>query len=386
MPLKFVRNDITKMDTDAIVNAASSLLSVDGGVGSAVFAAAGQGLIDECRAIGGCPVGEARITGAYDLPCSFVIHTAGPVWRGGFFGEKRKLVSCYRSSLELAKAHGLESVAFPLISSGKNGFPKDIALKLAVDTIGDFLMENDMMVYIVVFDRAAYDIGKRLFTDIRRYIDDNYVRDYPFARGEHELNTGATTVVLPELFEAGRISGESAKAHKQADKDEDGVLFAPCSPLPSGRDHLPSPAAKSAKPSLPKAYAAPPHAAAEVPPDIFTHELDESFQQMLLRKIDEKGMTDSQCYKKANIDRKLFSKIRNDTYYKPKKATAIAFAVALELDMDETEELLRKAGFALSGSNKFDVIIRYFIEHMNYNIFEINEVLFYYDQTLLGAF
>ena len=336
MPLEIVRNDITKMKVDAIVNAANTSLLGGGGVDGCIHRAAGRELLEECRTLGGCETGSAKITGGYALPCRYVIHAVGPVWRDGRHGERELLVSCYKTALALAKEHGCRSVAFPLISSGIYGYPKDQALRVAVDTIGSFLLENDMSVCLVVFDRAAYQIGGKLFADIGAYIDDHYVDEHTDKRCERRRRNQ----LLEE--EAAFGSAERADARPTA---------AACAPGLGDR----------------------------------VKRLDESFSQMLLRKIDEKGLTDAACYKKANIDRKLFSKIRSDVNYKPSKPTALAFAVALELPLAETEELLRKAGFALSHSSKFDVIIEYFIQTGNYNVFEINEALFAFDHSLLGA-
>lgn len=325
MPLQIVRNDITKMKCDAIVNAANSTLLGGGGVDGAIHKVAGKGLLFECMKLGGCKTGEAKITGGYNLPCKYIIHTVGPVWKGGHFGEEKLLRSCYRESLLLAKKNDCESVAFPLISAGVYGYPKDKALQVAVDEISSFLFENDMTVYIVVFDQKSFEISQKLVSDIREYIDERYVE-------KHAAMKSIRLTMMPPMAVSDTASKESLDSLDNALK-----------------------------------------------------QIDESFSQMLLRKIDEKGMTDSECYKKANVDRKLFSKIRSDIHYKTSKNTAIAFAIALELDLDETKELLMKAGFALSHSNKFDIIIEYFIVNGNYNIFEINEVLFAFDQALLGA-
>ena len=331
MPLQIVRNDITKMEVDAIVNAANSSLLGGGGVDGCIHRAAGPELLAECKTLGGCETGSAKITKGYRLPCKYVIHAVGPRWRDGKHGEREKLVSCYRTSLLLAKEHGCETVAFPLISSGIYGYPKDQALKVAIDTISDFLLENDMTVYIVIFDRKAYQISEKLFSDIAAYIDDTYVDAHTDSR-----------------------ASQLRRMQMLSEEPEEAICGAPM--------------AASAK-SLDDALS----------------QIDESFSEMLLRKIDERGMTDAQCYKKANIDRKLFSKIRSDKSYKPSKPTVIAFAIALELPLVEMKDMLMKAGFALSHSNKFDIIVEYFVEHGNYNVFEINEALFAFDQSLLGA-
>ena len=341
MPLEIVRNDITKMKVDAIVNAANESLLGGGGVDGAIHRAAGSGLLAECRTLGGCKTGKAKITGGYDLPAKYVIHTVGPIYDDGKHGEKALLESCYRESLALAKEHNCETVAFPLISSGVYGYPKDQALKVAIDVISDFLIENEMTVYIVIFDKAAYKISEKLFSDIAEYIDDNYVDEHTdYSRERIRMNA------LPSMT--------PLKRRKKS--DDDFLEMCDCKAM-LAEDDL----------------------------DAKLKQIDESFSQILLRKIDEKGMTDAECYKKANIDRKLFSKIRSDVHYKPSKPTALAFAISLELSLAETEDMLRKAGFALSHSNKFDIIIEYFISKGNYNIFEINEALFAFDQSLLGA-
>ena len=339
MPLEIVRNDITKMKVDAIVNAANESLLGGGGVDGAIHRAAGTGLLAECRTLGGCKTGKAKITGGYNLPAKYVIHTVGPIYNDGKHGEKVLLESCYRESLALAKDHNCETIAFPLISSGVYGYPKDQALKVAIDVISDFLLGNEMTVYIVIFDKAAYTISEKLFSDIAEYIDDNYVDEHTDYRRESI-----------------RMNAPMAPCAKRKKANIDFLEICDCKALPLEEDL-----------------------------DAKLRQIDESFSQMLLRKIDEKGITDAECYKKANIDRKLFSKIRSDIHYKPSKPTALAFAISLELSLVETEDMLRKAGFALSHSNKFDIIIEYFISKGNYNIFEINEALFAFDQSLLGA-
>ena len=316
MPLIIVRNDITKMSVDAIVNAAKESLLGGGGVDGCIHRAAGPELLQECRTLGGCRTGNARITGAYRLPCKYVIHTVGPVWNGGRCGEREQLASCYRTSLALAKEHGCETVAFPLISSGIFGYPKDQALRVAVDTISEFLAENDMTAYIAIFDRAAYATGNKLFADIAAYIDDHYVDAHTDPRRERMRRIG--------VVESRGL--DEALAH-----------------------------------------------------------LDAGFSETLLKLIDRRGKKDAEIYRKANVDRRLFSKIRNNPDYKPSKPTAVAFAIALELSLPETRDLIARAGYALSPSSKFDIIIEYFIMQRDYDIFKINEALFAFDQSLLGA-
>ena len=330
MPLEIVRNDITKMKVDAIVNAANETLLGGGGVDGCIHRAAGPELLAECRTLGGCKTGDAKITKAYRLPCQYVIHTVGPVWNGGSHGERELLVSCYRTSLALAKEHGCETVAFPLISSGIFGYPKDQALRVAVDTIGEFLLHNDMTVYIVIFSRTAYQISSKLFADIAEYVDDHYVDAHTDSQRERLRRMS--------VLESRALSADAAAAPMAV----------------GGLDSL------------------------------LAH-LDAGFSETLLKLIDRSGKKDSEIYKKANVDRKLFSKIRNNPDYKPSKATAIAFAIALELNLDETRDLVARAGYALSASSKFDVIIEYFIMQRDYDIFRINEALFAFDQSLLGA-
>lgn len=343
MPLEMIRNDITKVKVDAIVNAANQTLLGGGGVDGAIHRAAGPELLEECRTLGGCQVGQAKITKGYQLPAKYVIHTVGPVWRGGSEGEAELLAGCYRNSLELAKEYNLESIAFPLISTGAYGYPKDQALKIAISTIGDFLLQHDMTVYMVVFDKKAFALSEKLFASIKQYIDDHYADQHSIRRTN-----------LTEALELKEDDASEAWSLKE---------------MQSSEPEKPYETENQVKWNL---------------EDVVNH-LDETFSQMLLRLIDEKGMTDAETYKRANIDRKLFSKIRNDTHYKPSKPTVLAFAIALELTLEETREMLQKAGFALSRSSKFDLIIQYFIEEANYNIFEINEALFVFDQATLGV-
>lgn len=341
MPFEIIRNDIVKMPVDAIVNAANSSLAPGGGVCGAIFAAAGYDQLDRaCRAIGHCEVGQAVITKGFALPARYVIHAVGPIWRGGGQNESTLLAGCYTSALLLAEKKGCQSIAFPLISSGIYGYPKAEALRIAVDAIRAFLLTHEMQVYLVIFDRSAVVLSERLQANIQSYIDDHYV-------DTHQLDR--------------RLNAEGhSRARQLAEQDACMAAMPPAMAAPAAPERK--------KRSL---------------AELLGH-LDASFSQMLLRLIDEKGMTDVEVYKRANIDRKLFSKIRKDGY-NPSKQTAIALAIALRLNLDETCDLLGKAGYSLSRSSKFDVIIQYFIEEGVYDTYEINEALFAFDQRLLGA-
>ncbi|ANU10830.1 RNase III inhibitor [Planococcus antarcticus DSM 14505] len=332
MPLEIVRNDITKMKTGAIVNAANSSLKMGGGVCGAIFNAAGaQTLQEACDQIGHCSVGGAVCTEAFSLNAKYIIHTVGPVWQGGGNDEEVLLRNCYCNSLKLAYGLGCDSISFPLISTGIFGYPKEPALQIAIFAIERFLMTHEMHVYLVVFDKQSFGISEKLYRSIAAFIDEN---------------------------EVSALEKRDTRYRKKSDSES--ALYSV-----EAEVKVESQTKKSLK-------------------DIFEN-MNESFSQRLLRFIDEKEMTDTETYKKANIDRKLFSKIRNSPGYTPMKKTIIAFAVALELDLTETEDLLEKAGYRLSRSHKFDLIILYFIEQKNYNIHEINEALFAFDQMLLGA-
>ena len=343
MPFQIVRNDITKMHVDAIVNAANTTLLGGGGVDGAIHRAAGPKLLLECRKLGGCETGKAKRTAGYDLPSKYVIHTVGPVWNGGQQGEKALLESCYREALKLALESGCESVAFPLISSGVYGYPKDQALKVAADTITDFLQAHDLLVYLVVYDRTSFVLSENIFHSVRNYIDRNY--------------TDADTCSY-------RIEERKRRARLWSD---DAMPVKSCA--------LWSEEEKTESVALPESLSLEQMLAQE----------DAGFTETLLKLIDKTGKKDSQIYKKANLSKQHFSKIRNNPQYRPTKPTAVALAIALELSLEQTKDLIGRAGFALTNSSKFDLIVRYFIERGNYNITQINLALFEHDQSLLGA-
>ena len=329
MPLLIVRNDLVKMNVDVIVNSANPKPIVGAGVDERIHTYAGEELIKARLAIGDIACGEAKITDAYNLHAKYVIHTVGPIHTYNHVYEL--LSNCYRNSLLLAKEYKCKSIAFPLISTGTYGVDKAKALQIAIQTIHEFLLENDMIVYLVVYDRQSYQLSEHLYNDVQSYIDENYVEE---------------NIYFNSRYESRRIDANFIDFEK-----EDVVCKA--MPLRSLEDLI--------------------------------DEVDETFSEYLLRMIDYKGLKDPDVYKKANIDRRLFSKIRSNKHYQPSKNTALALAFALELNLDETKDMLNKAGYALSNSNKVDIIFKYFIEHNNYNIYELNEVLFKFTETTLGG-
>lgn len=339
MPFEIVRNDITKMRVDAIVNAASRLPRVNAGVDSAIHKKAGPSLLEARKEIGYIQPGTAAVTPAFELDAKYVIHAATPTWVGGLHGEMKLLRQAYDMCLELAVKHNCDSIAFPLLASGNHGFPKSKALQVAVGAFSEFLMEHDMQIYLVVFSRDSLKLSEKLVQNVRCYIDENYVTDY-------------------EVETCGGV-----KENRRRDRYEMRALAAQkecmAAPMPCGNASL----------SL----------------DEFLKEKDAGFTETLLDLIKKSGKKNSVIYKKANISKQHFSKLMNDPGAKPSKPTAIALALALELDLEGTRDLIGRAGYALTNSSTFDLIIRYFIEHKQFNVIEINIALYEFDQSLLGA-
>lgn len=353
MPLLMIRNDITKMQVDAIVNPANTELCCGRGTSWAIYSAAGEEpLSSACKKIGSCEAGKAVLTKGFALPAKFIIHAVCPQWTDGGENEKELLKCAYRSSLQLAAEYGFQSVAFPLLSSGFYSWPKAEAFHIATTVISEFLLEKDMTVYLVLYDHESVEVSKKLFSRIEEYIDDHYVEEHDFFAMPAPSAPSAPPIFAPAQMSKQTISaGKSKKSSKKLE-------------IPVFLKNLSS--VKERKLT-----------------DLMAN-MGETFSQMLLRLIDERGLKDSSVYHKANIDRRLFSKIRNDVNYVPTKKTVLAFAIALELSLDETKDLLMKAGYAFSNSSKFDVIISFFIENRSYNVFEINEILFAYGQPILG--
>ena len=366
MALEIVRNDITKMTADAIVNTANPKVAVGAGVDEAVYRAAGmEELLAEREKIGPMQPGDVAVTPAFHLNAKYIIHAVGPAWEGGTRGEVETVASCYRKSLAKAKELQCESIAFPLLASGTYGFPKDVALKTAVSEISGFLFENEMTVYLVVYDRESFEVSGKAFRDIRILIDENEVKASAFRPARRRADVFQSTI--SEAFSANKWFGQPAGAAKiEPEADEEAYDLASASvdePDELLYDEL----------------------VAEADIDDALKYKEETFQEYLFRLIDKKGLDDVVVYKKANIDRKHFSKIKSNADYNPSKRTAVAFALALGLNMDETRDLLLRAGIALSNSNAFDIIVRYCIEHHVTDIMEINCILFKYGQPTLGA-
>lgn len=345
MPLQIIRQDITKMQVDAIVNTTNEEMVGYSGVDLAVHEVAGPQLDEECKRLAPLGLGTAKITSGYNLDAKYIIHTSGPVWHGGLVGESIILKSCYIESLRLAVANGCESVAFPLISSGTYGYPKDRVLRFATEIITEFLLEHELTVYICVFDRTSYEFSKTLFSEISEFIDDDYAEE-------------PADDIVCETFEAPVLSERAVTRKSAPAKAKKLFSFAKANCCRESEESFHE----------------------------YMKSMDKSFAYKLFDLIDERGMSDVECYKKANVDKKTFSKIKcNPQTYRPSKQTAVAFAIALRLNLVETQDLLASAGLTLSRSFVFDKIILYFIQKGNYDIFEINEALFEFDQVLLGC-
>lgn len=325
MPLKIVRDNIVNVCADAIVNSANPNPVIGSGVDFMIHKHAGEKLLEERKEIGCMEVGDARISNAYNLKAKYIIHTVGPKWIDGQHNEVNKLYSCYRNSLLLAHQYKCHSIAFPLISSGYYGIDKEVALKTATKAIRDFLQEYEMLIYLVVFDKKSYIVSKSISNDVESYINERYVEEVKLT--------------------APRAYYSNARLEP--------IEFNDYSSKSSLEDLLDT--------------------------------LEDSFSESLFKWIIKKDLSDVHVYKKANMDRKLFSKIRNNKHYKPSKINAIALAIALELDLEETKDFIGKAGYALTHSSKFDIIIEYYISKKNYNIFDINEMLFKYDLPIIGG-
>lgn len=357
MPFEIVRNDIVNMQVDAIVNTANPKPIVGYGVDAGVHKKAGPELLEARKKIGRIGVGEVAITPGFNLDAKYVIHAVGPIWQDGTHNEEKYLRQCYDRALQLALESGCESIAFPLLSAGNHGFPKPLALQTAINAFSSFLMEHEMQIYLVVFSLNAFELSSKLFHSVESYIDENYILDKTLDEYGIENKRNIREAQLEQIQ---RELNLQRRLRMKVELED----LAVCSSVAMG---------------------APAPSAAPIDWDELLDETDAGFSESLLKLIDKAGKKDSDIYKKANVDRKLFSKIRNNPAYKPSKITAVAFALALELNLEETQNFIGRAGYTLSHSSKFDIIIEYFIVNQNYNVFEIDAVLFRYDQPLIGA-
>ena len=352
MPLQISRNDIRNIKADAIVDPTDRYLSGYGGNDLIIHTLAGSELDKECAKLSLEP-GEALITKAYDLSnYKYIIHTCSTRYIDGTHGEEEILKSCYVKCLDLAKDYELEFIVFPLIASGTFGFPKGRALKIASDTITEFLLDNELDVQLLVYDKESFDVAGKLFTDIKDYLD-KYLSP---KHGSDDQEYKQSFLIKPSI-----------KADKKQEADHETSFGT----LPTGSSDETVSFLQNILYDFEEA--------------IPKFEPDESFSQCLIRMIDERGLLDPEVYKKANIDRKHFNHIKNDINYRPKKETAVALAIGMKLNLKDTDTLLERAGFVLSKSSKFDLIIRYCISHKIYDIYRINEILFAEDQKLLGC-
>lgn len=354
MPLNIVLQDITTVKVDAIVNTTNRDLIGYSGIDALIHKKAGPELDELCRQIAPLELGFAKITPGFGLGCKYIIHTSGPIWQGGEHGERAILKSCYLEALKLAKENGCESIAFPLISSGAYGYPKDQVLTQAVSCIAQYLSDHDMDVTLCIYSKDTYAFDALLFQDISRYIEKNMPAFEP---------TYAASVRYDSVDAAPMKKKTTRRVKRRS------PLAMPGATLEENNSN----------PILSCEIAAPQSL------DDYLRELDAGFAETLFALIDQKGMTDVQVYKKANVDRKTFSKIKCNPDYRPSKQTVIAFAIALKLNLEETQRLLRTVGLTLSHSSKFDLVIEYFILQGNYDIYKINEALFEFDQVLLGC-
>ena len=375
MPYEIIRQDITKIKVDAIVDPTDYMYSGSGGADACIHSAAGPELRAACDALPLLAEGEVAVTDGFRLPCKYIIHTFGPIWQGGKYDEQSKLTECYENVLAAADERGCDTIAIPLISAGTFGYPKDKVLRIALDTIGAFLMSHDMTVYVLVYDKEAYAISQKLQNDISDYISRNYIEQRRPDSAPH----------MYDYLSPAEEADDWAMAAPAAKEKTAG----PCQPgsaVSARIDHESGKDVSSPRRSCRKIAASERLDSSSLAADLETvlKHPAETFSDALLRLIDEKGMTDVQCYKKANIDKKLFSKIKSNANYQPSKPTVLAFSIALNLSLSETNKLLGKAGFAFSESSIFDLIIKYFISDEKYDINEINEVLYQYDQKCLG--
>ena len=348
MPFKIVRNDITKMQVDAIVNTANSLPIYSEGTDSAIYEAAGvEELLAERRKMGTLEEGQVAITPGFRLPAKYIIHAVSPLYIDGESGEEELLRSCYQKSLELAHEKGCKSMAFPLIATGSFGYPKEEGLRIALDEINAFLMKHEMLIYLVVFDTEATRLGRNVYPALEEYIDKHYVE----AKKKKEYSFS----FLPKLSMPStnrRESSSSVLLREEAEACE--MAMAPAAPAPDDDDLF-----EERESAL---------------GDRLKH-LSDTFQEYLMFLIEDKGLSNAKVYKSAYLTKQLFSKIKLNPDYHPDKGTALRLCVGAQLNLDETKDLLARAGYALSPCDKRDVIFSFFIEQGIYDMLDIDIAL-----------
>ena len=365
MPIHLTDCDITKTECDAIVAPTDPYYSHGIGIDAQIHAAAGDKLFEECVSKGRLDLGRAVFTKAYGLPCRYVIHTAAPIWINGLYGERRILESCYRSVLSLAKDLGCKNIAIPLLSSDSHGYPKDRIMRVAVDTVSEFLEENEMTVYLIC-QRDSYEIDRDLADALSSYIEETFV-DLSEEKDCEDINISFDLcdfdIAAYERYFLSAMTNISAEEKRKASE----AFYRAAERVFENELHN--------------------YGAQELAHDVgfVLDDMEMSFSEMLFKFMDQRGINEVECYKRANVDRKTFSKIKCNPNYKPSRATAISLAIALKLDLNDTLRLLETAGMTLSRSNKADVIIAYFISAQIYDINEINETLYKYGQSLLGC-
>ncbi len=351
MPFQIIRNDISKMQVEAIVNTANSLPGYGEGIDRAIYEGAGEGaLLAERRKIGAIKPGSSALTSAYRLPAKYIIHTVGTAWQGGGAGEEDIVRSCYRSVFRLALDYQIKSLAFPLLASGHYGFPKGIALRIALSEVERFMAAHDLELYLVVFDEKAFSLSGELYGDIESYISEHYAAE--------KVKPLSLRKMVTRVGEHLRGFSDDLPYREE----QEAFLQSTC---------------ERKEPQAPQAPVKKSLAAA-------LENLDKTFMELVFSFADAKGISDTAVQKRANLDRKAFSKLKCGTTKKPSKSTALALAITLELNLDDTRDLLSRAGFALSPCSKQDIIVRYFIEREIYDIYAVNVALFEHGEGLLG--
>ncbi len=368
MAFKIVRNDITKMKVDAIVNTANEEPIYSSGTDTAVYKAAGEELLlAEREKIGFMNEGEVAITPGFNLPAKYIIHAVSPCYIDGTYGEERKLRQCYRRSLNLAYENQCKSIAFPLIATGSFGYPKEEGMSIAVEEIKAFLLMHDMLIYLVVFDTESTRLGLDFYPELEAYIDHNYVCD----KREEEYGD--------------RYYGSETNEELEYDKKEDVEKLLKYPSIKIDKCFMKASSIMSTEDVEESAVEEDGAVGAFFDDDLWEENesalnermkhLSDTFQQYLLYLIEVKGLTNTEVYKRAIMTKQLFSKIKVNPDYHPDKATAMRLCVGAKLNLDETKDLMARAGYALSPCDKRDIIFSFFIEREIFDMIEIDIVL-----------